>query len=349
MKPVLSRLVRRMIVFLLLSTIGASLITRSYPSILSLRYQLRAQRILIPILIETSLTSSGPCSQATPQAPQIYRAHVSQAMIDLQLGQEAALSSASSVLLAKAHCWAGKPEEAVKVLRRYEGAYPNHLFGRLEWWRSLGHRFQERKRWDEAVQVYELALVEYPGVPDLHVNLGVALYRRGDGLDTATREIRRAISIRPEGSFYMNMGQLLTEERRYDEADAWYRMGIEAEPGSPWWYQVWAGNALQAKNLAEALSRYQIVIERFPEFAPGYFDMAWAYRLNGQVTEAIQSIERAESLMLAPDPWYYIRAGEIYEWAGQMEKAKGSYRQALELDAVNDSAIQGITRLNIRR
>ena len=175
--------------------VGIGLITWSYPTIFSLRYQFDGERLLIPILVATKSTSDRYCFNASPQLVKIYESQVNRAISNLQLSQTYTLSPASSLLLAKAYCWLGKPEEAEIAVQQYANLRPNNLSDRLEWWRSLGHSLQEEKKWDEAVTLYKRALAEFPNVPDLHVDLGVALYRRGDGLDSAKQEIQMAISI----------------------------------------------------------------------------------------------------------------------------------------------------------
>jgi tetratricopeptide (TPR) repeat protein len=346
MNLISKKLILKVSVFLI---VGIGLITWSYPTVFSLRYQFEGERLLIPILVEEKSTSDGLCFNASPQLVKVYESQVNRAIHNLHLSQTYASSPASSLLLAKAYCWLGEPEEAEIVIRQYGSLRPNNLSGRLEWWRSLGLSLQEEKKWDEAVTLYKQALAEFPNIPDLHENLGVALYRRGDGLDPAKQEIQRAISIEPQGQFYVMIGELLTQEKRFEEADIWYHKGIEVEPTIPWWYELRADNMGGSGDWASALEMYKDIVNRFPDYAPAYLQMAWTYRINGQQDSSIEAIERALLLMNPPEPLFYVSAGEIYEWAGQTQKANEAYRQALVLDPTNESAIQGVSRLGSQK
>ena len=58
------------------------------------------------------------------------------------------------------------------------------------------------------------------------------------------------------------------------------------------------------------------------------------------------AVQQSLALMEPPDPWFYVRAGDIYEWAGETEKALTAYQYAVTLDSTNSSALQGIQRLS---
>lgn len=62
--------------------------------------------------------------------------------------------------------------------------------------------------------------------------------------------------------------------------------------------------------------------------------------------EAVNFIDKALSLAKSPDDWFYVRAGTIYENAGNFEKASQYFHQALALNSSNQSAKEGLTRLD---
>jgi len=95
-----------------------------------------------------------------------------------------------------------------------------------------------------------------------------------------------------------------------------------------------------------ALAVYQEVLARFPDYAYSYYEMAYAYQLNKQPVQAITAIEQALALMTPPNAGYYVRAGSIYEWVGDKNRALNAYRQALLIDPRNAAALEGVERLN---
>ena len=301
--------------------------------------------MLMPILFETITDSTTLCLEATSPVKRLYQSQVNRAMEYLQDAQVHASNPAGLLLLVRSYCWLGEPEKAVEPFRRYSILQPSNVSGRLEWWRSLGKALEERKNWDKAIQVYQLALAEFSRAADLHVNLGVAFFRRGDSLDTAAREIQKGIEIDPQVDFHLIMGQLLTEAGQFQEADGWYLRGIQIEPHSPWGYQLRADNTWASGDLLLARQMYQQIIRDFPDFSQAYFQAALVYRLDDRRESAIEAIEHALALMDPPEPWYYVRAAEIYDWAGDSAKALVAYQQALKLDATNSTARQGIQHL----
>jgi predicted TPR repeat methyltransferase len=73
--------------------------------------------------------------------------------------------------------------------------------------------------------------------------------------------------------------------------------------------------------------------------------LAWAYHKDGHREEALEAIEQA--IVLDPDAVRnHLRAGQIYEAAGQTERALAAYRQLLDLRPDNKTALEAIARLS---
>ena len=206
--------------------------------------------------------------------------------------------------------------------------------------------FRSQKRWDEAIAVYESTLVHSPDDWTAHIGLGWAKYERGDGLPAAMSEFQKAINApQSQGNGQFAIAEMLTHEKRFDEADAWFAQALALNPDA-WWYMARGDSARQAGNLTLALAVYQETVARFPDFAPAYYEMAYAYQLNEQPAQAMAAIEQALALMALPNAAYYARAGGIYEWAGDASRALHAYRQALLIDPHNVTALQGVERLD---
>jgi len=235
---------------------------------------------------------------------------------------------------------------AENVLRQSLAALPNSKSWPL-WSNRLGDALRAQKRWDEALTAYESTLVHSPDNWAAHIGVGWTRYDRGDGLQAAMSEFQKAINApNSQGNGHLAVARILTSEKKFEEADAWFVQALALNPDAQWWY-VYRGNATrQAGNLTLALEVYQEALARFPDFAPAYYEMAYAYQLNEQSAQAITAIEQALALMTPPNANYYARAGNIYEWAGDKTKALNAYRQALLIDAKNVTALKGVERLD---
>ncbi|MGC9358307.1 MAG: tetratricopeptide repeat protein, partial [Anaerolineae bacterium] len=240
---------------------------------------------------------------------------------------------------------AGDLKTARDVLRKALLTYPDSRF-RLSWMRRQGEILVELGEWGEAQQVYTELAAQFPDDISSLIGLGWLIYERGDGLDAAVTVFEQAIERDPErGEGYFAMGQILAQAGRYAEADSWLRLAIEREPQNLYWWLERANTARDAGNLALALEIYGETLSRFPEHAGTYYHMAWAYRLDEQPEQAILAIERALALKDPSDSKFYGRAGEIYEWRGDLEKARVAYERALTLDPGNDTAAAGLRRI----
>ena len=240
----------------------------------------------------------------------------------------------------------GSLPEAEEVLRQALETLPDALDRGL-WWSQLGQLLTRQQRWLEAQDVYSSAIAEYPSQSDLHIGLGWAGYNSGVSAQAALDELAQAIVLDPDSADgYYYAALLLTREQNYVEADSYYAQAIERQPEERWYRLLRANTARSAGNLSQAIELYQDLIARFPVYAIAYYELAWAYKLDGSIVQAQEAIQKALDLMKAPDAWYYVRAGIIFEAAGDLEEAIEYYRHALVVDSSNSAAVQALARLS---
>jgi tetratricopeptide (TPR) repeat protein len=236
-------------------------------------------------------------------------------------------------------------DEAESLLQEEISRYPASSY-RADWLTTLGDYFVRQKRWDKAQAVYQQLLKETSFFTQAHIGLGWVYYGRGDGVNAAMTEFEKVIETSPEsGEGYYNIAQLLVLEKRYTEADGWYIKALDRDPGMQIWYIVRGNAARESGNYSLAIQIYQDTALKFPNWSRVYYELAWAYRLNEKPENAKVSIEQALKLLNSPDPLYFIRAGQIYEWVGDMQMALTDYQKALTLDSANKAAQSGIKRL----
>ena len=232
---------------------------------------------------------------------------------------------------------------AEAVLRQTLAAHAVSRY-RPNWLHCLADVLEKQNRWPEVAQIYQQAIVENPGDWEAHIGLGWSLLYCDYGSEAALAEFRRAIEIASgRGDGYLAMGQVLAREKRYPEADVWFRMALERDPENSSWYLIRANSARDAGELALALEVYRETIARFPNYGAAYYEMAWAYYLDGQTEQAIAAIERALEFRQGIDD--YGRIGRIYESAGETEKALSAYQQVLASRPNDRTALEALERL----
>ena len=178
--------------------------------------------------------------------------------------------------------------------------------------------------------LYQQALDQKP--EDLYTLrlIGEAYYLGKEDPVEAYNVFQSMLSLAPEkGDGYFAIGQLRGHQQKYDEAEQWFIRALERDTNNPYWWFVRANTARNAQKLQLALDIYTQTVQQFPNYAHAYFEMAWAYKLNDQPEQAINAIELALDRQQIPNAWYFVRAGEIYEWAGERAQARSAYLEAL--------------------
>lgn len=297
------------------------------------------------------------CERAIELTPDFAEAWHQKGLIELDLGQDdeaivtlrnaVQLGSPESVdVLASILQDRGNDEDARSVWQQALVDFPEYE-GRLNWWYGVINILQANKQWKTALETYRAALVEYPDTPRLLVDYGWTLYYTGEDFSISVQPIYRAIEIDKNFMLaYARMADIMAREGQLENAYLWYDKAIErATPEHTGLIVSQANVARAMEDYPLAIERYKLAIERTPDYARAYFELAWAYYLNGDFEQAIVSIEEAILLMGTPDAAFYIRAGAIYESSGLIEKALTKYQQAQELLPDNALIQENIARL----
>jgi len=235
--------------------------------------------------------------------------------------------------------------EPVDLIRKALAEYP-YSDQRNLWLRRLGQILQSRTLYAEAEAVWQQTLAEYPQDIQAYISLGWVYYWQGDGVELAQSTFQKAIEMDPsQGDGYLAIAQVLALEMRMAEADPWFAQAVALNPDEQSWWLAW-GNALRANgDLTRAFDIYGQLTVQSPDWAPVYYEIAWAYRTADSKDQAVESIRKALALSPSPPVPYYLRAGLIYEWAGYSADAIAAYQEALFLDPKNEAAQMGLQRL----
>ena len=203
---------------------------------------------------------------------------------------------------------------------------------------ALAGRTSARNRdYRNAETMWADVLAKRPHNARAHLGLGVAAFNRGDN-ESAERHLQNALSIdRHYGDAWYNLGNVLLQFERFDDAADAFRQSIEyGVPTAGKYYNL--GLALKkGRRIEEAISAYSRAIWQAPDDPKAYLNIGNAYLEIGFFNEAVAYYD--DALDLRPD---YVLA-LVNKAAALMEQARYDeavllYERALEIDPDRDSA-----------
>ena len=186
-------------------------------------------------------------------------------------------------------------------------------------------------KFDEAIELFNKALIIKPYSATIHSNLGGALLRTGK-LQQAAEQFELAIKYKPDFSpAYCNLADVLRRQGRPGEAISYYKQAVKIKPD-------YVGANLSLAVIFNELKKFDEVIEscnKVLEFdrnnvtAHGYLGLALA--AAGKTDEAIKEIRFV--LNIRPnDIEMHRNLGILLERKGETAEAIEAYRAALRID-----------------
>jgi protein O-mannosyl-transferase len=161
-------------------------------------------------------------------------------------------------------------------------------------------------------------------------NLGVVLFQKGR-VDEAVAQYQKALEINPNYvAAHYNLGNALFQKGQLDEALAQYQKAVEINPNDAEAH-VNLGNALfQNEQLDEALAQFQKAIEINPNDAETHYNLGNALFQKGQLDEAVAQFQKA--LEIDPNSFatHYNLGGALFQ-KGQLDDAITQFQEVLRL------------------
>lgn len=183
---------------------------------------------------------------------------------------------------------------------------------------------------DAAEALYQSILDASPDHPDALNFLGVLTHQRGNS-EAAIELIRRSIATDPTlPDRHANLGTILAECGRLDEAAAAYHEAIaRSVTPSPALANAWnnLGAVLRAQErYDEAAQAYEKAIEIAPDHADAYNNYGNLMSLQGRVSEAVTYYFKAVTLSRRHDQSRKL-LGIAYYTLGDLDNAAKVYRE----------------------
>jgi len=208
---------------------------------------------------------------------------------------------------------------AERLLRAGQERYPsdfwlNHDLGRLLY-------RQNPPRAEEGVRYLTAALALRSDSPGVHLNLGVALVKKGD-LDGAIRRFQVAVRIDPKYAVaHENLGRALFDKGQLDEAITKFQEAIRLKKDLSTAH-YFLGDCWRAKGrLNDAITEYRKAIHFKPNFAEAHSSLSAGLVRKGRLDEAIAVCNEAIALKLD--------CAEVHNNLGLALVAKGQLDQAI--------------------
>ncbi|WP_413675480.1 protein kinase [Massilia cellulosiltytica] len=205
---------------------------------------------------------------------------------------------------------------------------------------ELGTVYYERSDLKAAEQAFRHSIALEPDAVRSYANLSAALMRQ-DRADEALRVLQQGLQVRPSGSLYTNLGNILFLRGDYVGAADAFKNAVSPIHGAPGGYQNWAnlGDTLlwipgRAEEARQAYDKARRLLAERLERSPndvGLVSRMGLYAVrSGLKDEAPALLTRA--LALAPTSAdVQFRAGLAYELLGDRKRALDAIVAALRL------------------
>ena len=165
--------------------------------------------------------------------------------------------------------------------------------------------FETQGKYAEAVGEYRKAIEKNPRALNLHFRLGRALLLEShdpDALAQARKEFEAELALNAEdAAAEFQLGQILTAQRKGDEALARYEKALALSPDFCEAALAVGKLRVQAKNYAEAIPLLEHVVVLQPANEAAHYTLMLAYRNSGQMDKARREQQELQKLQHPPE------------------------------------------------
>ena len=209
-----------------------------------------------------------------------------------------------------------------------------HRANRSDFWLTHGlavaYENTKSSQLESSIRCYYAAAALMPTSPGVFVNLGNALYSKGE-IDAAIASYREAIRLKPDYvTAHTNLGLALVIKGEIDAAIASHREVIRHKPDYAEAH-LNLGHALDSKGeIDAAIASYREAIRLKPDLAEAHTNLGFALVIKGEIDAAIASYR--EAIRLKPDYFEaHFNLGLALVIKGEIDAAIASHREAIRL------------------
>ena len=189
---------------------------------------------------------------------------------------------------------------------------------------------RQLQTWSSTEALFHNVIATYPAVSHVaHNNLGNA-YRLNGDIAAAEREFRLSVGLKPFAKAWSNLGAVLRQQRRYDEALGAYQQALALEPASP---HAHFGNGIVLAELgryAEAEAEYREAMRLDPTYEEVPTNLGALFARQGRWQEAADAYRLALTKNpFYPEAWYNLAIA--LDALGNKQDAGAAYGRIVEL------------------
>jgi tetratricopeptide (TPR) repeat protein len=187
----------------------------------------------------------------------------------------------------------------------------------------------QAKEFEEAERICREIIRNNPGNVEAHRLIG-RMAERQNRIGIAERQYRRALEIAPDYTgVIVDLGKLLRDDDRFEEAIACFRQAIEMEPGNARLHDLLANALAPAALTYEAIEAHRKAIELDPKLSIAWLGLGHMLKTVGQQKEAIEAYHRCYELepdigaiqwSLANLKTYHFKDEEIEDMEAKIER-----------------------------
>ena len=190
----------------------------------------------------------------------------------------------------------------------------------------------------DAETLYRTMIARNPNSFMAHNNLGGLLVEEGRG-DEAIAHFRTALRIEPRfAEAHLNLADLLLQKKQVDEAIAHYQAALEIQPNHAGTHCSWAVALGALGRSAEAVPHYRAALRLDPGLTIALNNLAWILATHPQpeIRNGGDAVRLAERACRATEYRVAIYVGTLaaaYAEAGRFDEAAAAAQKAQALAA----------------
>lgn len=204
---------------------------------------------------------------------------------------------------------------------------------------------------------YDLAEIEFlqaarlePNSAEIHYWLGRNYYTR-QVYPPALKEFQTAIRLDPTFmKAYYNLGLVMESMGQGDEAVKDYQTAAQLAENqglkSPWPYEYLAAHYARDEQAAETIKFAQKALLMDPRCDLAYYDLAKAYRFQGNWQQSAAAAEEAIAINPNTTPEYYYLLSMDLRKLGKTQESEAAFKQFLQIHKSQTAAMRTWQKAN---
>lgn len=224
-----------------------------------------------------------------------------------------------------------KYDEQVAVRATFFNALLNNSYP-ASFYTCLGKLLALRGRVAEALEAYKTSLLiqqKLPEIGEVYINIGQLLQQQ-NRLNEALKFFQKAIAIAPDkGEVYVNIGHILSSQNQLYAAIKFYKKAVEVQPNKGNTYIYIGHILLQKTKIDEAIKYYKKALQQPETHYHAYLALASSLTQQGKLDEAVSYLQELINQEVPSDyPEALRNLGNIWLQQGKIDEANACFQKA---------------------